>query len=133
MSIPAVILGASGYVGGELLRLIAGHPEFELQAAVSDSAAGKPIGDLFGHLATALDGCEFAIVLTFQKLADIDAVSAACRAERKAQRGSGLPLSITRVDVDQPSFQSGHPAGASSRSIAPGTCRYTQPGTVKGG
>ena len=51
--IPAVILGASGYVGGELLRLIAGHPTFELAAAVSDSAAGKPVGDVFGHLATA--------------------------------------------------------------------------------
>ena len=59
MSIPAVILGASGYVGGELLRLIAGHPHFELQAAVSDSAAGKPVGSLFGHLATALGGRTF--------------------------------------------------------------------------
>jgi N-acetyl-gamma-glutamyl-phosphate reductase len=59
MSIPAVILGASGYVGGELLRLVAGHPEFELAAAVSDSAASKPIGSLFGHLATALDGYTF--------------------------------------------------------------------------
>jgi N-acetyl-gamma-glutamyl-phosphate reductase len=53
MSIPAVILGASGYVGGELLRLIAGHPNFSLAAAVSDSGAEKPIGDLFAHLGTA--------------------------------------------------------------------------------
>jgi len=52
-SIATVIIGASGYVGGELLRLIAGHPNFELKAAVSDSAAGKPIGELFGHLASA--------------------------------------------------------------------------------
>lgn len=58
--IPAVIIGASGYVGGELLRLIAGHPNFALAAAVSDSAAGKPVGELFGHLATALDGHTFA-------------------------------------------------------------------------
>lgn len=57
--IPAVIIGASGYVGGELLRLIALHPTFELAAAVSDSAAGKPIGDLFGHLATACAGHAF--------------------------------------------------------------------------
>ncbi len=57
--IPAVILGASGYVGGELLRLIAGHPGFELKAAVSDSAAGRPVGELFGHLATALAGHAF--------------------------------------------------------------------------
>jgi N-acetyl-gamma-glutamyl-phosphate reductase len=59
MSIPAVIIGASGYVGGELLRLIAGHPDFELCAAVSDSAAGKPIGAVFGHLGTALPQQQF--------------------------------------------------------------------------
>lgn len=59
MSIPALIIGASGYVGGELLRLLAGHPVFELRAAVSDSAAGKPVGDLFGHLGTALAGHRF--------------------------------------------------------------------------
>jgi len=52
--IPAVILGASGYVGGELLRLIAGHSIFNLKAAVSDSGAGKPVGELFPHLALAL-------------------------------------------------------------------------------
>ena len=57
--IPAVIIGASGYVGGELLRLIAGHPNFELKAAISDSAAGKPIGELFGHLATTFDSHTF--------------------------------------------------------------------------
>ena len=60
VSIPAVVLGASGYVGGELLRLIAGHPVFSLQAAVSDSGAGKPIGELFPHLDRALAGHAFA-------------------------------------------------------------------------
>ena len=59
MSIPAVVIGASGYVGGELLRLIAGHPQFELKAAVSDSAAGKPVGELFAHLGMALAGHTF--------------------------------------------------------------------------
>lgn len=59
VQIPAVILGASGYVGGELLRLIAGHPTLTLAAAVSDSAAGKPVGDVFGHLATACSGKPF--------------------------------------------------------------------------
>ena len=58
-TIPAVVLGASGYVGGELLRLIATHPLFELAAAVSDSGAGKPIGSLFAHLASVLAGHEF--------------------------------------------------------------------------
>ena len=57
--IPTVIIGASGYVGGELLRLIAGHPYFDLAAALSDSAAGKPVGDVFGHLAIACGGQHF--------------------------------------------------------------------------
>ena len=60
VSIPVVILGASGYVGGELLRLIAGHPTFALQVAVSDSGAGKSVGELFPHLAQALAGHTFA-------------------------------------------------------------------------
>jgi len=51
-TIPTVVLGASGYVGGELLRLIASHPRFELVAAVSDSLAGTPVGAAFGHLAS---------------------------------------------------------------------------------
>ncbi len=58
-SIQAVILGASGYVGGELLRLIAAHPDFELAAAVSDSRAGQAIGETFGHLAQVHSGARF--------------------------------------------------------------------------
>ena len=54
MNIAAVILGASGYVGGELLRLVAAHPAFELRAAVSDSAADTPVSSLFPHLSMAL-------------------------------------------------------------------------------
>ncbi|MDJ0710228.1 MAG: N-acetyl-gamma-glutamyl-phosphate reductase [Woeseiaceae bacterium] len=53
-SVQAVILGASGYVGGELLRLTAAHPNLALAAAVSDSGAGKPIGAVFPHLASTL-------------------------------------------------------------------------------
>ena len=58
-AIPTVVLGASGYVGGELLRLVAAHPKFELAAAVSDSRAGSPIGDTFAHLSQALRDVSF--------------------------------------------------------------------------
>jgi N-acetyl-gamma-glutamyl-phosphate reductase len=58
--IKAVILGASGYVGGELLRLLAGHPDFELAAAVSESCRGEPIADTFGHLSPAYGKQPFA-------------------------------------------------------------------------
>ncbi len=57
--IPAAVLGATGYVGGELLRLIAGHPDFRLAAAVSDSRAGSPIAATFPHLACAYPETSF--------------------------------------------------------------------------
>jgi N-acetyl-gamma-glutamyl-phosphate reductase len=51
-SIAAVVLGGTGYVAGELLRLIAGHPNFSLAGVMSDSRPGEPVGQAFGHLAT---------------------------------------------------------------------------------
>jgi N-acetyl-gamma-glutamyl-phosphate reductase len=40
------VAGASGYAGGELLRLVLGHPELELGAICAASAAGKPVTGL---------------------------------------------------------------------------------------
>jgi len=57
--IQAVVLGASGYVGGELLRLISSHPHFDLAAAVSDSRAGSRVAETFAHLSQALSGTNF--------------------------------------------------------------------------
>ena len=48
--INAVVLGASGYVGGELLRLIAAHPALQFAAAVSESRNGDPIASTFANL-----------------------------------------------------------------------------------
>jgi len=50
-SIPAVVLGGTGYVAGELLRLIAGHPHFSLVGVMSDSQPGEAVAKTFGHLA----------------------------------------------------------------------------------
>jgi N-acetyl-gamma-glutamyl-phosphate reductase len=58
--ISAVVIGATGYVGGEMLRLSAAHPAFSLRAAVSESRAGEPIAVTFPHLAEALAGLVFA-------------------------------------------------------------------------
>ena len=49
---PVIILGGSGYVAGEMLRLVAGHPALQLAGAVSTSLAGQPIAATFGHLRT---------------------------------------------------------------------------------
>jgi N-acetyl-gamma-glutamyl-phosphate reductase len=50
---PVVILGGTGYVAGEMLRLVAQHPRLTLAASVSTSQAGTLIGDVFPHLAPA--------------------------------------------------------------------------------
>lgn len=59
-AINTVVLGASGYVGAELLRLIAAHPQFELSAAVSNSRAGNPISELLPTLAPCYPSAAFA-------------------------------------------------------------------------
>ncbi len=48
--IDVAIFGATGYVAGELLRLLAGHPVLRVAAAVSRSSAGTKIEDTFPHL-----------------------------------------------------------------------------------
>jgi N-acetyl-gamma-glutamyl-phosphate reductase len=51
--IRTAILGASGYVGGELLRLIAAHPQFAPAKLFGDSRAGQGICAVHPHLAAA--------------------------------------------------------------------------------
>jgi N-acetyl-gamma-glutamyl-phosphate reductase len=51
--IRTAILGASGYVGGELLRLLAAHPEFAPISLFGDSRAGQGLGQVHPHIAAA--------------------------------------------------------------------------------
>ena len=51
--IRTAILGASGYVGGELLRLIAAHPQLTAARLFGDSKAGQALGAVHPHLAAA--------------------------------------------------------------------------------
>ena len=44
------ILGASGYTGAELLRLLARHPGVEIRLLTADRQAGKPLAEIFPHL-----------------------------------------------------------------------------------
>lgn len=50
MTYSVAVVGASGYAGGELLRLLAFHPEFEVRTAAADSKAGAPIRSIHPHL-----------------------------------------------------------------------------------
>lgn len=48
--IRVAILGASGYTGAELVRILAHHPRVEIAVLTGDRAAGKPLGTVFPHL-----------------------------------------------------------------------------------
>jgi len=58
--IRAAILGASGYVGGELMRLIARHPAMEVGVAFGASNAGQQAAAVHPHLALAYPDMSFA-------------------------------------------------------------------------
>lgn len=47
------VVGASGYVGAELLRLLAGHPELEVVAAQAETSAGLAVADAYPGLGGA--------------------------------------------------------------------------------
>jgi N-acetyl-gamma-glutamyl-phosphate reductase len=73
--IRTAILGASGYVGGELLRLIAAHPELTPAKLFGESKAGQPLGTVHPHLAAAFPD---AVIEKFDGTLDgIDLVFAA--------------------------------------------------------
>ena len=50
MSIKTAIIGASGYTGSELLRVLSSHPEFDVQFATANSKAGQSVHSLYPHL-----------------------------------------------------------------------------------
>ncbi|WP_413718647.1 N-acetyl-gamma-glutamyl-phosphate reductase [Silicimonas sp. MF1-12-2] len=50
MSHNIAILGASGYTGAELVRLIATHPSFRIAALSGDRKAGQPMAEVYPHL-----------------------------------------------------------------------------------
>ncbi|MBF0127887.1 MAG: N-acetyl-gamma-glutamyl-phosphate reductase [Magnetococcales bacterium] len=51
MTISVGIFGASGYTGGELVRLLARHPNARIAFVTSERHAGRPLSEVFPHLA----------------------------------------------------------------------------------
>ena len=72
MGMTVAVAGASGYAGGELLRLLCGHPDLEIGPLAANSSAGRPVTDLHPHL-PALAGRTF-VATEAGVLADADLV-----------------------------------------------------------
>ncbi len=66
--VPTVVLGGTGYVAGELLRLIAGHPRLALAGVLSDSQPGASVAAAFPHLAGAYPDLKFASLEEIESL-----------------------------------------------------------------
>ncbi len=56
---PVILIGGSGYVAGEMLRLVATHPRLRLAASTSTGSAGEPIAAAFPHLLPAVGDMPF--------------------------------------------------------------------------
>ena len=53
--VPVAIVGASGYTGAELMRILARHPGVAIESVMARRAAGQRVGDVFPHLGATVD------------------------------------------------------------------------------
>jgi len=96
MGIRVAVAGASGYAGGELLRLVAGHPEFELVAATAHRQAGAGVATVHPQLT----GLDLSLGTTDPAaLSDADLVFLALPHGESAALAARLPASVKVVDL----------------------------------
>ncbi|GIM88668.1 N-acetyl-gamma-glutamyl-phosphate reductase [Paractinoplanes toevensis] len=96
MGIRVAVAGASGYAGGELLRLLAGHPEFDLVAATAHTRAGTHVTAVHPQLA----GLDLTLGATDAAgLADADLVFLALPHGQSAAVAAQLPAHVKVVDL----------------------------------
>ncbi len=92
----AAVAGASGYAGGEIVRLLLGHPEIRLGALTADSQAGKRLGDVHPHLAAV--GDRVLEPTTPETLSGHDVVFLALPHGASAELAAQLPADVVVVD-----------------------------------
>ncbi|MBO0775353.1 MAG: N-acetyl-gamma-glutamyl-phosphate reductase, partial [Actinobacteria bacterium] len=107
MGVRVAVAGASGYAGGELLRIIDGHPGLELGPATADASAGTPVAELHPHLVSlagrVIEPTDPAL------LAEADLVFLALPHEQSAAVAGRLPAGVKVVDLSA-SFRLASPA-----------------------
>jgi N-acetyl-gamma-glutamyl-phosphate reductase len=93
----AAVAGASGYAGGELLRLVLGHPGLSLGAVAAGTAAGRPVTELHPQL-PQLAAISFEVT-TAERLAEADIVFLALPHGESAALVARLPADLPVVDL----------------------------------
>jgi N-acetyl-gamma-glutamyl-phosphate reductase len=97
MGLQAAVAGASGYAGGELLRLLDRHPAIDLGALGARSAAGSLVGEVHPHL-PALAGRRL-VATDAAALDGADLVFLALPHGASAALVAGLPAGLRVVDL----------------------------------
>jgi N-acetyl-gamma-glutamyl-phosphate reductase len=97
MGVRVAIAGASGYAGGELLRLVAAHPDLEVAAVTAHGNAGQKVDEVHHNL-RSLAGMTFAAT-TPEALAGADLVFLALPHGASSALAAVLPESTKIVDL----------------------------------
>jgi N-acetyl-gamma-glutamyl-phosphate reductase len=100
MGARVAIAGASGYAGGELLRLLAGHPDLQIGPLSAASSAGTPVTALHPKLA-GHPGLEDSVFTSTdpEVLADADLLFTALPHGESARLAARLPAQLKVVDL----------------------------------
>jgi N-acetyl-gamma-glutamyl-phosphate reductase len=93
------IVGVSGYGGGELLRLVAGHPSFELAYAAGEASAGQALAQRFPWLAGRDEGALVIQPFEPEKLPGIDLVFVSLPTGKSRDPLARVPKTMKIVDV----------------------------------
>ncbi len=96
MTYRVAVAGASGYAGGELLRLLLGHPEVEIGALTANASAGTTLGEHQPHLWPLAD--RVLVETTAAELAGHDAVFLALPHGHSAAIAAELGPEVLVVD-----------------------------------
>jgi len=96
MSVKVAVAGASGYAGGELLRLLSSHPEVEIGALTAGGNAGTALGVHHPHL-VPLAG-RILVETTAENLAGHDVVFLALPHGQSAAIAEQLGADVTVID-----------------------------------
>ena len=96
MTTRVAVAGASGYAGGELLRLLLGHPGVEIGAVTGASNAGQLLGSLQPHLLPLAD--RVVEPTTVEVLSGHDVVFLALPHGQSAEIANALPEGTVIID-----------------------------------
>lgn len=96
MSVSIAVAGASGYVGGEVLRVLARHPEVTIGALTAHSSAGDRLGAHQGHLVSLAD--RVIEPTTVENLAGHDVVVLALPHGASGEVAAQLPADTLVID-----------------------------------